>query len=110
MRQSQIQLVRRELTRHGRIAAYDAIYRLTDDDGTIHRITRLAAIIHTLRHTYGMRIRTDVQEGRLATYILESDECPFCGEPVLTIDVLLGGWWRGRCPTHGLVTSKRPTP
>ena len=59
-----------ELQRSGHVRAFDAVYRFTDPDGRVHRNTRLAATIHTLRHAYGWQIETTKEPGMLADYHL----------------------------------------
>lgn len=71
-RWTSIDLVREELRQKGFIAAKDAIYSMTDPDGGVHRITRLAAIIHTLRHRDGWLIDTLDKPGHLAVYVLRA--------------------------------------
>jgi hypothetical protein len=71
-----IDLVKAELLRAGRIRALDAIYHLTEPGGRVHRITRLAATIHTLRHREGWEIVTRQEAGRLAEYELVSTPGP----------------------------------
>jgi len=71
-----IALVRERLLADGRIEAFDAVYTLTDPDGKPHRITRLAAVIHTLRHREGWDIETVDEPGKLAVYILRGKGTP----------------------------------
>ena len=66
---SQTALVREVLERDGVIEAYDAVYHLTDHDGSPRRITRLAARIWELRDQ-GLDIETVRKPGMLAVYIL----------------------------------------
>lgn len=65
-----IEMVKAELLERGVISAKEAIYEFTEPDGRVHRITRLAAIIHTLRHRDGWDIQTKVAPGYLAVYVL----------------------------------------
>lgn len=83
---SGIDLVKRKLEREGRIEAYDAVYSLTDPEGNPHRITRLAAVIHTLRHRDNWPIETVDEPGKLAVYVLRrtapmTDPTPTLDEP-----------------------------
>ena len=71
--------VERVLATEGRISAYDALYRLSYADGSPCSITRLAAIVHTLRHEAGWGI-AEFHEAGLAVYRLTSR--PGTGRPV----------------------------
>lgn len=61
--------VERVLTTEGRFATYDALYSLAYSNGMKCAITRLAAIIHTLRHEAGWAIDESHENG-LAVYRL----------------------------------------
>lgn len=74
MATTQRQLVLDTLLRDGRIEAFDAVYHLTDHDGTPRRITRLAAVIWHLRHVDGWDIETSESPGKMAVYTLVSRE------------------------------------
>ena len=63
---SQTDLVRDTLLRTGRVSTFDAIF---EGIGGRHP-TRVAAIIHTLRHREGFVIDTEQDEGGLAVYVL----------------------------------------
>ena len=66
MTASQTDLVRTLLLTTGRVSVFDAIF------GGINgqHPTRVAAIIHTLRHREGFDIATEQDEGGLAVYVL----------------------------------------
>lgn len=71
--------VERVLAAEGRIATYDVLYGLSYADGQKCSITRLAAIIHTLRHEAGWTIAEGHENG-LAVYRLVAAAGP--GRPV----------------------------
>lgn len=117
-RHTGIDLVRAELLRAGRIEAFDAVYHLTEPDGTPHRITRLAAVIHTLRHREGMNIETIDEPGKLAVYVLRRPSVsprrgPVCPVPGCTHDLqditpsVADNYVWGRCIDHGRRMARR---
>jgi hypothetical protein len=59
------------LVLHGRIGGYEAVYDLMCPECSVkRRNTRLAATIHSLRHTFDWRIETVDKPGMLAEYVL----------------------------------------
>jgi len=72
--ESQRQFVDRVLRAEGRFATIDALYNLTYHGGRKCSITRLAAIIHDLRHEDGWDIATTGGAGETAVYHLRY--CP----------------------------------
>lgn len=61
------------LVMHGRIGGYEAVYDLICPACHVkRRNTRLAATIHSLRHTFDWRIETVDRPGRLAEYVLHA--------------------------------------
>lgn len=78
--ESQRHYVDRTLRAHGSIATQDALYHLEYQDGRRFSITRLAAIIHDLRHEDGWDIATSGGSGETAVYHLRY--CPpLAGQP-----------------------------
>lgn len=78
--ESQRHYVDRALRAHGSIATRDALYALQYQDGRRSSITRLAAIIHDLRHEDGWDIATTGDPGETAVYHLRY--CPPVAGPV----------------------------
>lgn len=87
--ESQVAYVERVLRHVGSIATYDALYGLTDTHGRRRSISRLASVIHTLRHQRGWVIAEMAGAGALATYTVVMEpgrgrplgrvrECPVC--------------------------------
>lgn len=69
---TQAYIVARALRRRRELSAFTAVYEGIDCpvDGTKHRITRLAAIIFTLRHELSWVIDQSKEPGKLALYTL----------------------------------------
>jgi hypothetical protein len=68
--ESQRGFVRRILTERGQISVQDVLYGMQDDNGRPRSITRLAAIVHDLRHDEGWGIDEKSPGGGTATYTL----------------------------------------
>lgn len=101
----QTAFVERVLHEQGRISTFDALYGLSDDKGDRRSITRLAAVIHTLRHDRGWVIDENAAPGELATYRVV--RAPNLGRPVGRVRVCPGcgaehavGTSCGTLPTH----------
>lgn len=88
-RESQVEYVERILRHVGHIATYDVLYSLTDTFGRRRSISRLASVIHTLRHERGWVIDERSGPGELALYTVVMEpgrgrplgrvrECPVC--------------------------------
>lgn len=77
--ESQRHYVDRALRAHGSIATRDALYSLEYQDGRRFSITRLAAIIHDLRHNDRWDIATTGGSGETAVYHLRY--CPPTASP-----------------------------
>jgi len=110
--ESQRAFVERALTTEGSISAYDCMYAGRYEDGAPFGITRLAAVIWTLRHEAGWDITEHAPAGQLATYVyrVEADvpawargwECSSChGLPSSEPQELLGGMGFAICGTCG---------
>lgn len=71
-RHTQAYIVARTLRRRRELSAYTAVYEgiKCPVDGVEHRITRLAAIIFTLRHELSWVIDQSKEPGKLALYTL----------------------------------------
>lgn len=68
---SHLQIAATLLVMHGRIGGYEAVYDLICPSCHVkRRNTRLAATIHSLRHTFDWRIETVDKPGLLAEYVL----------------------------------------
>lgn len=106
--------VERVLRDEGRIATFDCLYSLSYADGTRCSITRLAAIIWSLRHEDGLDIVEQAAPGHLAVYMLARQgdaapavpawasewRCASCGaRPGHEPEVLLGDLARSWCPS-----------
>jgi hypothetical protein len=103
--ESQRAFVERVLREDGRISAYDALYASWYDDGRPTSLTRLAAVIHTLR-SEGWEIDAHADRGRLAEYRLRQApapdgwRCAVCKSTPATPPVeVLGGMAQAHCGT-----------
>jgi hypothetical protein len=69
---TQAYIVARTLRRRRELAGTDAVFYgiSCPVDGADHHITRLAGVIHKLRHSYGWDILAVRQSGKLAVYEL----------------------------------------
>lgn len=69
---TQAYIVARALRRRRELGAYEAVYDGVPCpvDGVIHHLTRLAAIVFTLRRDYAWAIKVERETGKLATYVL----------------------------------------
>lgn len=87
--ETQVGYVERILRHVGSIATYDVLYALTDTNGRRRSISRLASVIHTLRHERGWVIDERSGPGELALYtavmapgrgrpVGRVRECPVC--------------------------------
>lgn len=81
--ESQRHYVERALRAEGEIRTYDVLYSGTYHDGRKFSITRLAAIIHDLRHDHGWDIATSGGTGETAVYRLAY--APPIAEPRKTV-------------------------
>lgn len=126
--ESQRHYVDRALRAHGSIATRDALYTLEYQDGRRFSITRLAAIIHDLRHEDGWDIATTGDPGETAVYHLRycppvagqsprsavapADPPTFDLEPVAPInEASLPEWARAwRCADCGSRPASEPMP
>lgn len=68
--ETQRRFVERVLRSDGRIAVADVLWHTTHPDGSKAAITRLASVIHTLRHLAGWEIETEDEAGKVAVYLL----------------------------------------
>jgi hypothetical protein len=106
--ETQRQFVERILRTEGRIATYEVLYDARWEDGRKTSITRLAAIIHTLRGE-GWQVVTQ-GTGGVAVYVLltfrpvvsvpawRAWTCTACGgRPSSVPEPVLGGMAAGRC-------------
>jgi hypothetical protein len=104
MRETQRAYVERVLRERGLIATFDVLYQATYEDGTKTSISRLAAIIHTLRGE-GWHIESHDSPGHLATYALVDVSpwrCMSCGgAPNAEPEGLLGDMGRAWCVADG---------
>lgn len=69
-RETQLSFVGRMLTEHGEVRAWDLYWDSRYADGRKTAVTRAAAVIHTLRHSFGWDIETVEDGGQVATYRL----------------------------------------
>lgn len=113
--ESQVDYVERILRHVGSIATYDALYGLTDAYGRKRSITRLASVIHTLRHQRGWVIDEASGPHELALYTVVSGppraptrpvvplwRCVACkAPPAARPEPVLGGMAQGPCPRCG---------
>lgn len=123
--------VERVLRAHGEIRTYDVLYSGTYHDGRKFSITRLAAIIHNLRHEHGWDIATSGGTGETAVYrlayappiaeprktvrplaVVPSESRLLDREPVAPInEATLPTWARGwRCTECGGRPAAEPAP
>lgn len=102
----------RVLRETGRFATYDALWSLVYDDGRKCAITRLAAIVDSLRKD-GWRITTETGRGELAVYVLDASpeqlaelrepewrrgwHCTVCGSLPSTVPQGLGNYATATC-------------
>lgn len=110
--------VERVLLTERRIRTYDVLYSLAYDDGRKCSISRLAAVIHTLRHDAGWEIAESHDDGLAVYRLVAAPEgavpeharprapwqagwsCPTCGGvPASEPEALLGGIGRAHCAT-----------
>lgn len=123
--ESQRAYVERALRIHGEIRTYDVLYDLAYTDGRKCSITRLAAIIHDLRHDDGWDIETRGGTGETAIYRLRyvrplressppvpEPEPTFPLEPVRPVaEASLPEWARAwRCAECGGRPAAEPVP
>lgn len=102
-RETQRAFVERTLREHGYVHTYDVLYNTAYPDGRQASVTRLAAIIHTLR-SEGWSIDTRDDSGQVATYVLSEAKtawrCTVCnGDPGHEPSPLLGGLGHAYCLT-----------
>lgn len=105
--ETQRAFVERVLREDGSISTYDVLYSATYEDGRRTSVTRLAAIVYTLRQE-GMAIDERAAHGELATYTLRHAEqpewrrgwhCATCRSLPSTAPVeKLGGFAEAHCP------------
>lgn len=121
MKYSHLYLAATHLIREGRVGAFEAVYQFTDPEGRVHRNTRLAATIWTLRTEYGWDIQTVDVPGHLAEYVLRKVgtlprgvtgpakpagpseppwQCEECGHRAMEAEARLGGFGWAWCPTE----------
>lgn len=105
--ETQRAFVERVLREDGSISAYDVLYEARFEDGGRTSVTRLAAIVYTLRQE-GWQIEERATHGSLATYTYRDAKqpewrigwhCQTCGSLPSTEPVLaLGGFGEAHCP------------
>lgn len=93
--ETQRAFVERVLRTEGRISAHEAMFGLTDEGGRARSITRLAAIIETLRKA-GWEIETRAAHGQQAVYVMRDADAP----------AYVRGW---RCETCRSLPATEPT-
>lgn len=108
--ETQRAFVERVLREDGSISTYAVLYEATWEDGRRTSITRLAAIVYTLRQE-GMAIDERAGLGELATYTLRHAQgpdwqrgwhCATCRSLPATAPVeKLGGFAEAHCPVCG---------
>jgi len=108
--ETQRAFVERTLLRDGRISAHEAMFDLCDESGRGRSVTRLAAIVDTLRKA-GWEIETTAPTGEQATYTLRHQSepdwrrgwrCADCRSlPATEPLVLLGGLGQAHCASCG---------
>lgn len=86
--ETQTAFVERVLREDGAIATYDVLYALRDDRDRPRSITRLAAVIHTLRHERGWDIAETHADGALAEYRVV--RAPGNGRPIGRVRICPG--------------------
>lgn len=95
--------VERVLATEGRVSTFDVLYGLAYEDGRKCSITRLAAIVWTLRHETPPWDIEESHEDGLAVYRLRS-------KPSTATVTNLAGWQRGwSCPKCGSAPASQPT-
>lgn len=114
--ETQRAFVERTLRADGSISAHEAMYDLRDGSDRPRGITRLAAIVETLRSA-DWEIDTHVRPGEQAVYTLRHQSeppwrrgwrCSACRSlPATEPTVLLGDMGQAHCPTCGTRTMFR---
>ena len=108
-RETQRAYVERVLLSEGSISAWDCLYEGRYEDGGRFSITRLAAIIWTLRHEAGWDIDETAPQGGLAVYDVRrvgyGPEAPRTSAPA--VPAWAQGW---RCTTCGAPPAREPEP
>ena len=96
--------VERVLLTERRIRVYDVLYNLAYANGRKCSITRLASIVHTLRHQAGWEI-AESHEAGLAVYRLVAAPEGAVPEHARPVQPWQSGW---TCPTCGGVPAQEP--
>lgn len=75
--EKQKHFVRRILKSRGHISVQECLYDLVEEGGKKRAITRLAAIVHELRHSEGMNIAESSPGHHTSTYTLVARDTLF---------------------------------
>lgn len=110
-KESQKSLVRRTLLEEGEITVQQVLYHLRDEAGNTRAITRLASIVHELRHNEGMLIAETSQHGGTATYRYIAPTPEVLPEPEPAPETVVNATlWPEDAPLINIYTQTVPCP